>query len=99
MNIGLKIKKIREFKGYSQEFMASRLNVSQAAYSKIESRKLVHMLRVMSIADILEITPLQLLNFDETRLIKEEIKLSPNFEHKDFKTQGSERERERESYL
>ena len=31
-----KIKKIRELKGYSQEYLGGMLNISQRAYSKIE---------------------------------------------------------------
>jgi len=33
---GDKLRKLREQKGYSQEYIASRLNISQSAYSKIE---------------------------------------------------------------
>lgn len=37
MKLGSKIKKIRELKNYSQQFMANQLNQSQAYYSKIEN--------------------------------------------------------------
>jgi transcriptional regulator with XRE-family HTH domain len=36
-NIGFKLKTLREFNNYSQEYIAERLSISQAAYSKIES--------------------------------------------------------------
>ena len=35
-NIGLKIRQLRELRGFSQEYMASKLSLSQRQYSKIE---------------------------------------------------------------
>ncbi|MBX7262842.1 MAG: helix-turn-helix domain-containing protein, partial [Chitinophagaceae bacterium] len=37
--VGNKIKIIREIKNYTQEYMASELNISQNAYSRIELNK------------------------------------------------------------
>ena len=37
MELGIKIKKIRESKNYTQEYMSNKLNISQNTYSKIES--------------------------------------------------------------
>lgn len=34
--IGNKIKNIRELKNFTQEYMAEKLDISQAAYSKLE---------------------------------------------------------------
>ncbi len=34
--IGEKIKKIRELKNYTQEYMAAQIGITQAGYSKIE---------------------------------------------------------------
>jgi transcriptional regulator with XRE-family HTH domain len=39
-NIGFKIKRLREQKGYSQEFMASKMEITQASYARIESQKI-----------------------------------------------------------
>lgn len=39
--LGEKIRTIRQIKGISQEAIADKLNISQAAYSKIESGKLI----------------------------------------------------------
>lgn len=36
-NLGLKIKKLREFRNISQDFMAKELKISQAQYSRLES--------------------------------------------------------------
>ena len=35
--IGYKIRKIREVKGFSQEYVSSKLGITQKSYSKIES--------------------------------------------------------------
>lgn len=37
--IGSKIKSARNAKGYSQEYMAALLNVTQSSYARIESNK------------------------------------------------------------
>jgi len=54
-NIGFNIKRIREQKGYSQEFMASKLDISQASYARIESQEIrLSIERLQKIANILE---------------------------------------------
>jgi len=54
-NIGFNIKRIRDQKGYSQEFMASRLNITQASYARMESQEIkLTVDRLQQIADILE---------------------------------------------
>lgn len=66
---GFVIRKIRESRNFSQEYMAAQLHITQAAYSKLESdkthlsiKKLVQICRVLGIkeTDILnnEIKPL-----------------------------------------
>lgn len=39
-DIGFKIRRYREARNYTQEFMASQLNISQGSYSKIENNQL-----------------------------------------------------------
>lgn len=39
MEVYLKIKELRKARGFSQSFMADKLNISQKAYSKIECRE------------------------------------------------------------
>jgi transcriptional regulator with XRE-family HTH domain len=54
-NIGSKIKRLREQKGYSQEFMASKLDIAQASYARIESQEIrLSIDRLQKIAEILE---------------------------------------------
>lgn len=39
MSIGGKLRKLRQNKGYSQEYMAETLNISQKTYSNMENEK------------------------------------------------------------
>jgi transcriptional regulator with XRE-family HTH domain len=65
-NIGDKIRKVRELKGYSQEYMATQLDVSQRAYSKIENNDIkLDWGRIENISKILEIEPIDLVSFDD----------------------------------
>jgi len=60
MTISSKIKKLRELKGLSQEYMAENLNISQSAYSKIERNdKSLNIERVQDIANILGVDALE----------------------------------------
>lgn len=56
--IGLKIRKVREIKNFSQRYVADKLSVSQGAYSDMENGKIpITTKRLESIAHILEVTP------------------------------------------
>jgi len=71
MEIGQKIRKIRELKGYSQECMAINLNVTQITYSRIETGQTkLDLRRLEKISEILEMDILQILSFDEKFLFK-----------------------------
>jgi transcriptional regulator with XRE-family HTH domain len=60
--IGNKIRIQRLIRNYSQEYMAFELEISQAAYSKIERGETeLSIRRIYAIAEILEISPLVLL--------------------------------------
>ncbi len=66
MNIGSKIRKIREFKGYSQENMAGELDMSITGYGKIERNEVSLSLdKLQEIAKILDVQMEQILGFDE----------------------------------
>jgi transcriptional regulator with XRE-family HTH domain len=55
-NIGFKLKNLREFNNYSQDYLAKILNISQAAYSKIENGStqlsLEHLLKISELYKI-----------------------------------------------
>jgi len=66
LNIASKIRKIRELKGFSQEYVASRLEVTQNTYSKIERGETsLSVDKLAAICSILEVDFNTLFNFDE----------------------------------
>jgi transcriptional regulator with XRE-family HTH domain len=63
--IAAAIRKKRESKNYTQEYLAYKLNISQNAYSKIElGYTKITVERLFQIADVLEITASELLDAD-----------------------------------
>ncbi len=65
-NIGVKIKKIRELKGFTQEYLASSLGFTQGNYSKIESGSVkINDIQLTEIANILEVSKETIENFDD----------------------------------
>lgn len=61
--IGVRIKKLRESRNWTQEFMASQLKISQNSYSRIESENVkLSTERLKEIAKILEVPAEYLLN-------------------------------------
>lgn len=71
MKIGQKIKKIRELRDFSQDYMAASLGISVGYYSKIENdaTKTVSLEMIDKISTILEISPSALLDFDASNYI------------------------------
>ncbi len=70
VQIGTKIKKIRELKNLTQEYMADQLNVSQSTYSRFEKEDSdLTLSQIQKVADILEVKPEDLLNFNEQVVI------------------------------
>lgn len=64
--LGNKIKKVREIKGFKQEYMAELLGISQPSYSKIETDEAsVSQDRLEQIAKALEVSVADILAFDE----------------------------------
>lgn len=66
-NLGEKIRKLRELKGFSQDYMADQLEISQRAYSKLEREETkLDWDRITHISKILEIDPIDLIQFDDS---------------------------------
>ena len=66
MDIGVKIKKIRELKNYTQEYMADKLGVSQATYSRMEKEDgYLTVLQLQKVSEILGVKVEDLINFTE----------------------------------
>lgn len=63
--IGLTIKKIRELRNYTQEYMAESLKMSQTGYGKIERGETdITVNKIKQIAKILDVNLQDLLEFD-----------------------------------
>lgn len=63
----IKLKEIRKEKGYSHEYMAHQLEISQAAYSKLEKNETkLTVERLYKLAKILEVTVGELLDIKPT---------------------------------
>ena len=67
MNIGDKIRKVRKLKGYTQDYMADKLKMSQRSYSKIENNAIkLDWARIDQISKIMQIEPIDLVSFDDS---------------------------------
>jgi transcriptional regulator with XRE-family HTH domain len=66
MNVGEKIKKLRELKNYTQQHMAEELDLSLSGYGKIERNETdISVSKLEKIAKILETDISSILSFDE----------------------------------
>ncbi|MEY5049757.1 MAG: hypothetical protein RLZZ175_3116 [Bacteroidota bacterium] len=64
-SIGFKIKKLRELKNYTQEYMAEKLNISQSTYARFEKDDSdVTISKLQQIAEVLEVTLNDILDFN-----------------------------------
>jgi DNA-binding Xre family transcriptional regulator len=67
-SVAVNIRKIRESKDYTQDYLAVKLAISQNAYSKIElGYTKITVERLFQIAQILEVNPVDLLNITEDK--------------------------------
>jgi transcriptional regulator with XRE-family HTH domain len=99
---GLKIRKLRELRGYTQEFMSKKLKLSLNGYGKVEREETdITLERLNEIAQILEVNTFDLLGFDENKLVFNQTHTyndasnSTNIAHQEVK---SEFEGERKQY-
>jgi transcriptional regulator with XRE-family HTH domain len=66
MQVGQKIKKLRELRNYTQAHMADELGLTQGAYSKIElGESEISLSRLEKIAAILNLKPEEIIAFNE----------------------------------
>ncbi|MBC7616933.1 MAG: helix-turn-helix transcriptional regulator [Pedobacter sp.] len=63
--VAANIRKVREYRNYTQDYLAAKLEISQNAYSKIElGYSKITLDRLFHIALILEVVVQELLQFD-----------------------------------
>ncbi len=68
LSIEEKIKNLRELKNFTQEYMAEKLGVTQAAYSKIENgTNKISYAKIVDISNIFGVKPEELLAFDSQK--------------------------------
>ncbi|MCU0393110.1 MAG: helix-turn-helix domain-containing protein [Thermoflexibacter sp.] len=66
LTIGMKIKKLRELRNYTQEYMAEKLSMSANGYGKIERDETdISYSRMQQISEILEVSVSEIINFDD----------------------------------
>jgi transcriptional regulator with XRE-family HTH domain len=65
----MKIKQIRELKNFTQEYVATQLDLTTRAYSKIESGETqLTINRLNEISKILGVEPMEVLGFDDKQV-------------------------------
>jgi len=68
LTIGQKVERIRTFRGFKQEYLASKLGVSQQTVSKIEQQEEIEDALLKQIAEALGVTPEVIRNFDDDKI-------------------------------
>ncbi len=67
--ISSNIKKFRELKGLTREYISDELGMSSSGYSKIERGEVdLTISKLDKISEILEVSPSQILNFDVSKV-------------------------------
>ncbi len=73
------IRKYRELKGYSQEYMANELHISQPSYAKLENDSTkITVERLFNISKLLEMDMAELLDLKNQKIYNQEFKDNSN---------------------
>ncbi len=73
-DLALKVRRLRELYGYSQEYVAFEMGISQAAYSKKENGHTEYSLNCLQkIAQILHIDAIELLHLSVAELMQKTV--------------------------
>ena len=85
MNIGDKIRKVRELKGLKQEYVAEKVGLSVTAYGNIErNESSLSFDRLEEIAEVLEVSVQDILNIPEQFNVQSIIKSQVGFSQTGF---------------
>jgi len=99
MKVGNKIRKTRELRNFTQEYMAEKLNISQSAYSRMEQEESdISFSRLAQISKILNMNLTDLLNFDEGKVLIQHNALHEHSQGFVFQQQEGLAEQERKQY-
>jgi transcriptional regulator with XRE-family HTH domain len=87
MKIGEKIKKFREYRGFKQEVLAEKLQMTQAGYSRLERGEVdIPFSRLEQLSQALDVPLRDLVNFDEQAVMASYLS---NFQATNITTNGS----------
>ena len=71
MDDGEKFRKLRELRGYKQEYMAKCLGISIKAYSKLENGETaISLNRLRQVSRVLQIDPTEIIDFSEENIYR-----------------------------
>lgn len=69
--VAANIRKIREHRNYTQEYLAAKLHISQNAYSKIElGYTKITVERLFQVSEILETDPVDIITNDASEILR-----------------------------
>lgn len=95
MNIGDKIRKVRELKGYKQEYVADKVGLSVTAYGNIERNdSSLTFERLEQIADALEVSVQDILNIPEQFNVHSIVNSQVGFSQSGFNYYAHDKEEE-----
>jgi transcriptional regulator with XRE-family HTH domain len=70
-NVSANIRRIREKRNYTQEYLAAKLRISQNAYSKIElGYTKITVERLFAIAHVLEVDPVDVISYNHIEFLR-----------------------------
>jgi transcriptional regulator with XRE-family HTH domain len=69
--VAANIRKVREHRNYTQEYLAAKLHISQNAYSKIElGYTRITVERLFQIAEVLDVDPVEVISIDHAQVLQ-----------------------------
>ena len=87
MLIGEKIRKLREFREYSQDYVAKKLKMTQGGYSRMERGEIdIPFSRLEQVAEVLDMPVDKLIGYDDKQMM---INYITNCNSNNFTTNGN----------
>ena len=71
MNLGEQLRKVRQLRGLSQDYLGKEIGMDQNAISRFENNKSIPgLIQLQKMAEVLNVRLIDLLKFDERELLK-----------------------------